>query len=77
MTSSAGLIGGAGEANKPESLSAVSPRGNLVASKNGTKYHFLWCPGASTIKEENKIYFTSKEEAEKAGYKPAVNCKGL
>lgn len=48
-----------------------------VASKNGTKYHFPWCSGASTIKEENKIWFSSKEEAEKAGYQPASNCKGL
>jgi hypothetical protein len=49
----------------------------LVASKNGTKYHYVWCSGASTIKEENKVYFNTKEEAEAAGYKPASNCKGL
>jgi hypothetical protein len=48
-----------------------------VASKNGTKYHLLWCSGAKTIKEENKIYFKSKEEAEGAGYTPAANCKGI
>lgn len=51
--------------------------GGYVASKNGTAYHFPWCPGALTMKEENKIYFETKEEAEKAGYKPAGNCKGL
>lgn len=49
----------------------------FVASKQGTKYHFPWCPGAQSIKEENKIWFSSKEEAEKSGYKPAANCKGL
>lgn len=48
-----------------------------VASKNGTKYHYPWCSGAATIKEENKIWFSSKEEAENAGYTPAANCKGL
>ncbi|MFM2381669.1 MAG: hypothetical protein RLZZ76_436 [Candidatus Parcubacteria bacterium] len=48
-----------------------------VASKKGTKYHLLWCSGAKTIKEENKLYFGSKEEAEKAGYGPASNCKGI
>ena len=48
-----------------------------VASQQGAKYHFPWCPGAQSIKEENKIWFSSKEEAEKAGYKPAANCKGL
>jgi len=48
-----------------------------VASKNGTKYHFPWCSGAKRIKESNKISFSSKEEALKAGYSPAGNCKGL
>jgi hypothetical protein len=50
---------------------------SYVASKNGTKYHLLWCPGAGQIKEENKIYFASKEEAEASGYAPATNCKGI
>lgn len=49
----------------------------FVASKSGTKYHYPWCPGALNIKEENKIWFSSREEAEKAGYSPAGNCKGL
>lgn len=48
-----------------------------VASKKGTKYHLPWCPGVSQIKEENKVYFASKTEAEKAGYTPASNCKGI
>ncbi len=49
----------------------------LVASKNGTKYHYPWCAGASQISEQNKIYFTSKADAEAKGYTPASNCKGL
>lgn len=48
-----------------------------VASKNGTSYHLLNCPGAKQIKPENKIEFNSKEEAESRGYKPAKNCPGL
>ncbi len=51
--------------------------GQYVASKSGTKYHLPWCPGAKQMKEENKIYFSSKEEAEAAGYTPAANCKGI
>ncbi|PIP86819.1 hypothetical protein COV42_02680 [Candidatus Campbellbacteria bacterium CG11_big_fil_rev_8_21_14_0_20_44_21] len=51
--------------------------GNYVASKNGSKYHLPWCSGAERIKEENKIWFENKEEAEKAGYTPAGNCKGI
>jgi len=48
-----------------------------VASVKGKKYHFPWCSGAQRIKEGNKIWFGSKEEAERAGYEPAKNCKGL
>ena len=51
--------------------------GQIVASKSGTKYHFTWCSGAKAIKEENKIYFASTEEARAAGFEPASNCKGL
>jgi len=51
--------------------------GKYVASKNSNKYHAPWCSGAQRIKEENKIWFNSKEEAEASGYTPASNCKGI
>jgi len=57
--------------------SVPSAKGNYVASKNGNKYHYPWCSGAQSIKEENKIWFSTAEEAQKAGYQPASNCKGL
>ncbi len=46
----------------------------VVVSKNSNKYHFLWCSGAKRIKEENKIYFNSENEAISAGYSLAGNC---
>ena len=52
-------------------------QGLLVASKNGSKYHYPWCSGGKRIAEKNKIWFDSVEEAQKAGYTPASNCKGL
>lgn len=48
-----------------------------VGSRNGTKFHLLTCPGASSIKEENKVYFSSKLEAYSRGYTEAANCKGI
>jgi hypothetical protein len=51
--------------------------GEVVASKNGTKYHFPWCAGAQQIAEKNKVIFASIQEAKNAGYTPASNCKGL
>lgn len=61
----------------PAAETQFQESGAVVASKNGTKYHYPWCAGAQSIKEENKIWFSSIEEAREAGYTPAVNCKGL
>lgn len=68
--------------SKPDAASANNVgesknQGLYVASKNGAKYHLPTCSGAKRIKEENKIWFNSKQEAEKAGYEPAKNCKGI
>ena len=57
--------------------SSLPTAGSYVASKSGTKYHLPWCSGALRIKEENKIWFQTKEEALRAGYTPAANCKGI
>lgn len=40
----------------------------FVGSKNSNKYHLATCPVAKRIKLENRICFSSKEEAEKRGY---------
>jgi hypothetical protein len=48
-----------------------------VGSKNSDKYHYPWCSGALRIKDDNKIWFSSLEEAKDAGYTPAGNCPGL
>ncbi len=60
-----------------KSLDNSLKSGSIVASKNGTKYHFPWCSGVKRIKEENKIWFNNEQEAREAGYTPAANCKGL
>lgn len=70
--------GGAQTAATNESSGAdTNATGQYVASKNGSKYHFPWCGGAKQMKEENKIWFDSVEEAKAAGYTPAANCPGL
>lgn len=61
----------------PASTATSVAEGKYVASKNGTKYHFPWCGSAQRIKEENKVWFSTAEEAEQAGYGPAANCPGL
>ncbi len=48
----------------------------VVSKKSSTKkYHHLWCPGAKKIKEENKLWFNTAQEAQFAGYTLAGNCE--
>lgn len=54
-----------------------NPTGIFVASIKGKYYHLPECPGARNISEINKIWFQTKAEAEKMGYKPASNCPDL
>src|SRR3989338_7927504 len=37
---------------------------NFFASNRGTKYYSIGCSAGKSIKQENRIYFTKKEEAE-------------
>ncbi len=53
----------------------VPESSEVVASKNGSKYHYLYCSGAKQIKEENKISFPTATAAEASGYTLAANCK--
>ncbi len=58
--------------------SIVTPKeGKYVASKSGTKYYLPTCSGVKRIKEENKVWFASVEDAQAAGLSPAANCPGL
>ncbi len=43
--------------------------GKYIASKTGVKYHAPKCDWAKRIKKANAVWFDSKEEAKKAGYK--------
>lgn len=49
--------------------------GQVVTSKNGTKYYFAECAGASRISKENQVWFATDRIAISAGYTLAANCK--
>ena len=49
-------------------------QGNFLASRNGQRYYPKNCAAANRIKPENRIWFASIAEAEKAGYTKAANC---
>lgn len=78
-----GLAGGAGQGefaiseipvNTPTTIPAG---GQVVASRNGTKYFLPWCAGAKLISAANLVTFDSAEAAQAKGYSAAANCKGL
>lgn len=65
-----------GKISNSNIVSVNNKASQIVASKKGSKYHYLWCSGAKTIKEENKVFFNSEDEAEARGYTKAANCQG-
>lgn len=71
------IKGGTGETTQSVVNSSANSSGSVVASKNGTKYHYPWCAGAKQISPQNLVTFDSIELARAAGLTPASNCKGL
>lgn len=57
--------------------SAMQYGGQVVASRQGSVYHYPWCSGAQSMAPQNKVWFESIEAAQAAGYRAAKNCKGL
>lgn len=47
----------------------------FMASVNGEKYYPVGCKAAHSIKEENRIWFSSEKEAREMGYTPSSQCK--
>lgn len=47
----------------------------FFASSKGKKYYPLGCSAGRSLKQENRIYFSTREEAEKAGYELSSSCK--
>lgn len=79
----AGLDAGQGSGIAPlesppaTSFATTSIAGQVMASKNGTKYYLPGCAGADRIANANKVWFASPAAASNAGYTPAANCKGI
>ncbi len=85
LTAVVGLVGfiisvvnikGPEELEEPEDVEEISSSvkkefkpGKYIASKTGAKFHSPKCDWAKKIKKANRVWFDSKEEARKAGYK--------
>ncbi|MCX6752189.1 MAG: hypothetical protein NTZ87_01670 [Candidatus Nomurabacteria bacterium] len=64
-----------------DSVSTTSANQNTIsvgktffASSKGGKYYTISCSAGKTIKQENRIYFATGEEAQKAGYTLSSSC---
>jgi hypothetical protein len=53
---------------------ATAPR-TIMASQNGTRYYPAGCTAGSNIKESNRIWFATENEAKMAGYSLAKACQ--
>lgn len=47
----------------------------FFASNRGSKYYSISCSAGKTIKQENRVWFTTGEEAERAGYTLSSSCQ--
>jgi len=52
----------------------VNAQGQFVGSVNSNKYHYPSCDSVEQIAEENRIWFTSPEDATSQGYIPCKSC---
>ncbi|OGI45578.1 hypothetical protein A2121_03270 [Candidatus Nomurabacteria bacterium GWB1_40_6] len=75
-----------GTSQTANAISAVTDVGRLetnssssgktfFASSRGSKYYSTSCSAGKTIKQENRVWFTTGEEAERAGYVLSSSCQ--
>ncbi len=60
--------------SKPTNSSSTTGQ-NFFASSRGKKYYPVGCTAGNTLKQENRIYFNTREEAESAGYTLSSSCR--
>lgn len=48
---------------------------SFFASNRGSKYYPAGCSAGKSLKLENRVYFNTREEAEKAGYELSSSCR--
>lgn len=60
------------EVNVPEIADITGKE--YFGSKRGKKYYTLDCSSGKSIKKENRIYFSTTNEAEQVGYTISTSC---
>ncbi|KKT20091.1 MAG: hypothetical protein UW02_C0001G0004 [Candidatus Nomurabacteria bacterium GW2011_GWB1_43_7] len=66
------------ENTNPAAVPSPTPKNSeenyFFASNRGNKYYPAACSAGKNIKQENRVYFATREEAEKAGYELSSSC---
>jgi len=70
----ANVLGSTENLSDNDNMQKSNPK-NFFASSKGSKYYSISCGAGKTIKEENRIYFTTSTEAQNAGYVLSGSCK--
>jgi hypothetical protein len=52
-------------------------QGLFYGSRSSKKFGFPWCSGPARLKPQNRVIFSSFDEAITAGFEPTKVCKGL
>ncbi len=50
-------------------------QGEYTASGRSDKFHLSSCPSAARISDENRVWFSTRDDAISAGYSPCGRCK--
>lgn len=75
ITEEAKIQQAANVVNTPIGAKQTPSSGSFFASKRGHKYYKVGCSAGQTIKQENRIYFGTREDAERAGYELSTSCR--
>lgn len=60
----------------PEATAApAQAQGAYTASRASDKFHLPSCSSAERISDDNRLWFSTREEAEAAGYTPCGRCE--
>jgi len=69
------VISAAENTEIPQTIKNSNPTGKIFfASNKGSKYYTISCSAGKTIKQENRVYFATGEEAEASGYILSSSC---
>lgn len=63
-----------GDSSEDDAYHPETPEPAYIGNINSHKFHYLWCESVNDMKEKNKIYFTTREEAVEDGYSPCKIC---